>query len=244
MSFHPPPFHHQSSNNQLLSALPPSEYQRLSPHLEWAELSQGDILYEMGEPIRTVYFPVDALVSSISPVHYSAIEFSLIGNDGIVGLPALLGGESTISRAVVQMPGTAMRIESPILRAEFMRGGVLQNQILLYLQWFVTQLTQNAACQARHSIEPRLARWLLAIGTQLQKTELPLTQQYIADLLGTRRATITEAAQNLQQTGVIRYRRGVIRIVNRLGLEERACECYALLHKEQERLQAIRQSIH
>ncbi|MEB3214399.1 MAG: Crp/Fnr family transcriptional regulator [Leptolyngbyaceae bacterium] len=237
-NLHLPP----NQNNQILSALPPTDYERLSPHLERVELSFGDVLQEMREPIDYVYFPVGALISLMSPVNDHAIEFSLVGREGLVGIPALLGGESTITRAVVQIAAAAIRIDAQVLKAEFMRGEGLHQQVLFYLQWVLTQVTQNAACQAHHLIEPRLARWLLTIHEQLQRDDLQLTQQFIAELLNTRRATITQAAGHLQQAGLIQYSRGVITIVDQAGLEECACECYALLREERRRLRAMSQS--
>ncbi|MGP1375241.1 MAG: Crp/Fnr family transcriptional regulator [Almyronema sp.] len=230
--------------NRLLAALPTADYQRLRPHLELVTLSLGQILYRVGEPITHIYFPLDALVSLISAaLERSEAEFGLIGNEGLVGLPALLGGESTISQALVQVANRAMKIEAPVLKAEFERGGALQKQILLYLQLSLTQTAQNVACRAHHSVEPRLARWLLSIQERLRCDEIPMTQKYIALLLGTRRATITEAAGHLQQAGLIRYHRGQVTIRDRAALEQAACQCYALLQTEQARLQAISQTL-
>lgn len=234
----------QSWQNRLLGSLPVAEYQRLHPHLEQVSLCLGQELYNVGQPIKHIYFPLNALVSLISSVDDSATEFGLIGNEGMVGVPALLGGNSTISRAIVQVADGALRIDAQVLKAEFERGGVLQKQLLLYLQLFLTQTAQNGACQAHHRIEPRLARWLLSIQDRLQQDRLFLTQKYIAELLGTRRATITEAAGHLQQAGIIQYKRGEITILDRPALERTACSCYALLHREQERLYSISQNIH
>ncbi|WGV27488.1 Crp/Fnr family transcriptional regulator [Halotia branconii] len=230
-------------HNRLLASLPTAEYQRLRPHLEPVSLLLGQELYQMGEPITHVYFPLKALVSLISSVDGSATEFGLIGNEGMVGISALLGGDFTISRAIVQVADGAIRINAQVLKTEFDRGGVLQKQLFLYLQLFLTQTVQNAACQAHHRIEQRLARWLLSIQDQLQQNNLFLTQKYIAELLGTRRATITEAAGHLQQAGMIHYKRGEITILDRPALEQTACSCYALLRREQERLHCISEKI-
>lgn len=230
--------------NQLLAALLSAGYQQLHLHLEPVSLSLGQVLYEADEPITHVYFPVDSLVSLISVFDRSVTEFGLIGNEGLVGIPALLGAESTISRAIVQVAGNALRINAQVLKAEFDRGGVLQHQMLLYLQLFLTQTVQNGACQIHHQIEPRLARWLLSIHDRLQQDHLMLTQRYIAELLGTRRATITEAAGHLRKQGMIRYKRGEITILDRPALEQAACNCYGLLRSEQERLHAISQTLY
>ncbi|MGF1493423.1 MAG: Crp/Fnr family transcriptional regulator [Microcoleaceae cyanobacterium] len=147
--------------NQIIASLPTADYQRLEPHLEFVSLSLGQVLYEPREPITHIYFPLKALVSLIRPVNHSSSKFGLVGNEGLVGFPALLGGESTISRAVVQLADGALKIDAKILKSEFDRGGMLQKQILLYLQLFITQTAQNAACRVHHSIEARLARWFL-----------------------------------------------------------------------------------
>lgn len=229
--------------NQILASLHGAGYQRLQPHLELVSLALGEGLYEVGEPITHVYFPLDALISLISLVDHAVTEFGLIGNEGLVGIPALLGGNSTISQAITQVAGNALRIEAHVLKTEFDRGEILQRQLLLYVQLFLTQTAQNGACQIHHPIVPRLARWLLSIHDRLHQEHLSLTQQYIADLLGTRRATITEAAGHLQQQGIIRYRRGEITILDRTALEQASCRCYGVLQREQARLRAISQTL-
>ncbi len=229
--------------NRLLASLPTAEFERLCLHLEPVSLPLGQELYKAGEPIEYVYFPLNALVALASSVNHSPTEFGLIGNEGLVGLPALLGGETTIHRAIVQVADGAMKINAQVLKAEFERGEILQKQILLYLQLFLTQTVQNTACQANHLAKPRLARWLLAIQDWLQQDSLLLTHRYMATLLGTRRATITEAAGHLQQQGMIRYKRGEITILDRPALEQAACSCYELLRREQARIQNISQTI-
>jgi CRP-like cAMP-binding protein len=229
--------------NRILSALPEETYHRLLPHLESVDLNLGDVLYEVGEPISEVYFPLGTLISLVSPVDHTSREFGLVGNEGMVGIPALLGGESTISRATVQVADSALKMDATVLKAEFEGDGVLRSHLLLYIQWMLTQSIQNAACQAHHATESRLARWLLSIQDRLGGDQLWLTQKYIAELLGTRRATITDAAGGLQKQGLIHYRRGSITLLNQVGLEARACECYALLRQEYERLQALAQTL-
>ncbi|NEQ33255.1 MAG: Crp/Fnr family transcriptional regulator [Leptolyngbya sp. SIO4C5] len=231
--------------NRLLASLPTAEYQRLHPHLEHVRLSLGQVLYESGQPIEHVYFPLNSLVSLVSSgLEPAATEFNLVGNEGLVGMSALLGGGSTINRAVVQVADGAMKIDAQTLKAEFERGEILNKQALLYLQLSFTQTAQNVVCRIHHLVEPRLARWLLSIQDRLQCNEMPMTQKYIALLLGTRRATINTAAGHLQQLGLIRYSRGQITIVDRPALEQSACKCYALLQAEQVRLQAISRTIY
>lgn len=231
-------------DNQLLASLPTENYQRLRPHLEQVTLNLGQVLYDVREPITHVYFPIRSLMSLISSaLERSETEFGLVGNEGMVGIPALLGGESTLSRAIVQVADSAMKIDAEILKAEFELGGALQRQFLLYFQLFLTQTAQNSACRIHHQIKPRLARWLLSAQDRLECDELSLTQKYIALLLGARRASITQAAGQLQEIGTIRYSRGRITILDRGTLEQTACDCYALLRAEQERLKSISQSI-
>ncbi len=225
------------SINQLLASLPDEEYQRLAPHLKRVTLSQGQVLYERGEVIQYVYFPVRSMVSLICVLNDKSItEFALVGNEGIIGIPAFLGGKLTNSRAIIQVAGRAMVMDAELLRRKFEQGGVLQHKLLLYTQALLTQIGQNAVCKFHHSVEQQLARWLLSVQDCLEKDELFLTQQYMADLLGTRRATITVAAGNLQQEGVIRYSRGKITILNRAALEATACECYCIVKNEFARL--------
>ncbi len=225
------------SINQLLASLPDEEYQHLAPHLEYTRLSQGQILYDRGEVIRQVYFPIRSMVSLISVLKdYSTTEFAMVGNEGIIGIPAFLGGKFTNSRAVVQIADAALKMNAEILQREFERGGVLQKKLLLYTQALLTQIGQNAVCKFHHSTEQQLARWLLCVQDCLGQNEIFLTQQYIADLLGTRRATVTVAAGNLQEEGMIRYSRGKIIILNRTALEATACECYGIVTNEFARL--------
>lgn len=239
-----PPDRDLALENQLLAALAPADYQRLRPHLEQVSLTLGQVLYDVREPITHIYFPIKSLTSLISSaLERSETEFGLVGNEGMVGIPALLGGESTLSRAIVQVADSAMKIDAKVLKAEFERGGSLQRQFLLYFQLFLTQTAQNAACRIHHQIRPRLARWLLSAQDRLEDNELPLTQKYIALLLGIRRASVTEAAGQLQAIGTIRYSRGRITILDRSALEATACDCYSLLRAEQDRLKAISQAM-
>lgn len=232
-------------SNHLLNSLPAAEYQRLRSHLNPIKMPLGQVLYEINEPNDYVYFPTNAIVSLISPtLDQSATKFCLVGREGLVGISSVLGGGSTISRAVVQIADGAVKIDAQVLKAEFDRGGILQKQILLYFQSLLMQTAQNVACRSHHSVEPRLARWLLSIRDRLQQNNFSITQKYLAELLGTRRASVTEAAGHLQQGGLIRYSRGHITILDDAGLERVACECYALLRDEQQRLHTISQSIH
>ena len=223
--------------NQLLAALPESEYQRLAPHLTHISLHSGQTLYGPDEPIRTVYFPNQAMVSLISIMEDgSTTEVGLVGNEGMLGLPAVWGGEFTPNHTVVQIASSAMQLRADVLKQEFNRGEALQRLILLYTQALFVQVAQNAACNRQHSVGERLARWLLSVHDCVQRNELPLTQELIGNMLGIRRSSVTVTANILQQAGIIRYSRGRISIQNRRALEARACECYRLIQQQYSRL--------
>ncbi len=224
--------------NQLLLALPESEFQRLAPHLEEVSLSLGQVLYEAGEKIKHVYFPNRAMVSLIAVLEDgSTTEVGMVGSNGVVGCPAFLGGDcTTTTRTVTQVAGSAMKIDAKIIKREFQRGGILQRRLLLYIQALLTQISQTAACNRHHSLEARLARWLLTAQDHTDSETLQMTQEFISELLGTRRSGVTVAARMLQQAGIIRYSRGRITILDRHALEGTACECYGFIKKEFERL--------
>jgi len=223
--------------NRLLAALPDAEYQHLIPHLERVPLSLKQVLYEVGEPIEYVYFPHRAIVSSLCTMEDgSMVEVGLVGNDGVVGIPAALGDNIAITTATVQVPDSAMRMKASLLKSEFQRGGVLQSLLLLYMQALYALVSQNAACNRLHQLDGRLARWLLLVYDRVESNELPLTQEFISQMLGVRRAGVTEAANMLQQAGLIRYTRGKITILNREELEAASCECYEIINGEYVRL--------
>ncbi|MGB3760152.1 MAG: Crp/Fnr family transcriptional regulator [Rivularia sp. (in: cyanobacteria)] len=223
--------------NQLLGALPPEDYQRLVSHLESVELISGEVLWEPGEKMTEVYFPILGMISLVSIMENgSTTEISLVGKEGMVGLPVFLGGGSTTSRAIVQIEGSALKLNGNILKSEFDKGGELQRLLLLYTQALFTQAAQNAACNRQHNIEERLARWLLTTQDCVMKGELHLTQEFISQMLGTRRSGVTVAAGTLQQAGMIRYTRGKINILSREALNATACECYQVIKNEYIRL--------
>lgn len=219
--------------NKILAALPLDEYERIAPDLKLVELIAGQIISEPQEPIKKIYFPESAMISLVSiMMDGSTTEIGLVGNEGAIGLPAILGGNSTTSRAIVQISGTALQISADIIRQEFLRGNRLQQIFLLYFQALLTQVSQSAACNRQHNIEERLARWLLSVHDCILQDELPLTQEFIANMLGTRRSGVTVAAGILQQAGIISYSRGKIKILQHEALEEAACECYRLVQNE------------
>jgi len=227
--------------NQILSALPELEYQRLAPHLKLVELNSGEILSEPAEEIYQIYFPQTAMISLVSiMMDGSTTEIGLIGNEGLVGLSAIFGGNSTTSRSIVQISGTAFKVPANVVVQEFQRSKRLHQLVLLYTQALFTQVSQSAACNRQHNIEERLARWLLSVQDCVLQNELPLTQEFIANMLGTRRSGVTVAAGILQQAGIIRYSRGKITILNQQDLEATACECYRLVQNEFIRLLGFR----
>ncbi|MGF1477947.1 MAG: Crp/Fnr family transcriptional regulator [Cyanophyceae cyanobacterium] len=222
--------------NQLLANLPSTEWQRLSPHLKRVSLQAGQVLYNPGETINQVYFPTGALISIVSVQEDLSVEIGLIGYQGVLGLPALLGDGVVTSRKIVQISGSALELDVEVFRAEFHRAQELHRRLLLHIQAMLLQVTQTAVCRANYTIKEQLAYWLLLIQDCVQREELPLTQQFIGRMLNTRRASISEAASSLSQAGMIDYSRGKIKILNRSALEAAACPPYRLLKREEDRL--------
>jgi CRP-like cAMP-binding protein len=223
--------------NGLLGALSAQEYQRIYPNLEMVTLSIGQVIYEIDEPIPYVYFPQNSIVSLVSLLEDgSTIEVGLVGKEGMVGIPVILGGITRAHRAFVQVPNGALRMKSEVLKAEFDRGGALQQLLLRYIQALFTQVSQTAVCNRFHTLEERLARWLLLVGYCLQSDEFFLTQEFIGEMLGVRRSGVTVAAGALSQLGLIQYTRGRITICNHKALEAFSCECYGIIRDEFDRL--------
>ena len=213
--------------NEILAALSKDELGRLEAHLEPCELPSGLVLYEIGEQVHYVYFPNNALISLVTQMlDGKVVEVGLIGNDGMSGLTALMSEGTSPERAIVQLPNGATRVELSVIKEEFRRGGQLQKSLLAYARKFMRQVSQTAACNASHTTEERLSRWLLMCQDRADGSELKLTQEFIADMLGTRRATVSVAAMVLQTEGLIQYSRGHIKIIDRPGLEAFTCECY------------------
>jgi CRP-like cAMP-binding protein len=228
---------HHPSHNHLLRALPTVEFERLSAELELVPMGLGDALYEPGRQLQHAYFPITAIVSLYYVTRSgAALELAGVGPEGIVGLPLFMGGDSTPSSAIVRTAGHAYRLERRLLAAEFLRGGAVQRLLLRYTQALIAQICQTAACNRHHSVEQQLSRWLLWSVDRLPSQELTMTQELVAGLLGVRRESITEAAGRLQQDGFIRYRRGHINVLDRIGLQSRACECYTVVKNEMNRL--------
>jgi len=228
---------HNPNNNHLLAALPTAEFERLAPRLEEVALPLGEMLYEPGGQLQSAYFPTTAVVS----LHYvmksgASAESAGVGNEGVVGVSLFMGGDTTPSSAVVQIAGHAYRLEARLLKEEFNRAGLMQHLLLRYTQALITQMAQTAACNRHHTVEQQLCRWLLLTVDRAPSQEVIVTQELVASMLGVRREGITEAAGRLQQAGFISYRRGHIAVLDRSGLEARACECYTVVKKELSRL--------
>ncbi len=223
--------------NGLLAALPAAEYERVVGELDLVELRLGEVLYEPGGQLEHAYFPTTAIVSLHYVLHCGdSTEIAGVGNEGMIGVSLFLGGNTTPSSAVVHTAGHAYRLERCLLTAEFDRGGPMCHLLLRYTQALITQVAQTVVCNRHHSLEQQLCRWLLATLDRVPSGQLVMTQQLVASLLGVRREGITAAAGHLQHAGFISYRRGHISVLERSGLESRACECYAVVKKEVTRL--------
>jgi len=217
--------------------LPAADFERLLPHLELVPLSLGSVLYESGGRQDHVFFPVASIVSLLYVMEDGAsAEIAVVGDEGVVGVALFMGGESTPSRAVVQIAGSAFRLNAELMKTEFDRGGALQYLLLRYTQSLITQMAQTAVCNRHHTVEQQLCRWLLLSLDRLPSNELSMTQKLIANMLGVRREGVTEAAGRLQAAGLIDYSRGKIVVLDRPRLEARVCECYAVVKRESDRL--------
>jgi CRP-like cAMP-binding protein len=233
----PTPQAHDPRANHLLAALPATEWERWLPQLEEVELPLGRVLYESGVALSHVYFPTTAIISLLYVMEDGAsAEIAVVGYEGIVGVSLFMGGESTPSRAVVQSAGQGFRLKSSLMLEDFNRSGPVLHLLLRYTQALITQMAQTAVCNRHHSLDQQLCRWLLLSLDRLQGNDLVMTQELIANMLGVRREGVTETALKLQRAGLIRYARGHITVLDRPGLEARSCECYAVVHKEYERL--------
>jgi CRP-like cAMP-binding protein len=221
------------NGNRILTALPVEEYERISPHLEPVSLSLGEILFRPEDQLHHVYFPTNAIVSLLTDLEDgSGMEVGLVGKEGMIGVSAFLGGRET-KLATVQGEGEALKIRAEKLREEFQSSGAMQMALLRYAHALMTQISQSAVCNVRHPVEGRLARWLLMYSDR-SKDEFFLTHEFMANMLGVRRASISVVANKLQKMGFIRYQRGHITILDRKGLEDFACECYPAVKEKYE----------
>jgi CRP-like cAMP-binding protein len=225
------------TRNRLLAALPPDDLARLRPGLEVVELPLRQVLHAPGKPITAVYFPESGYVSMLAYMEDGdAAEVGLIGCEGFVGLPVLLGADHDDIEAMVQSPGTALRMDARAFREELERIPALRTLLLRYVLVHHGQVVRTAACNGRHLTEQRLARWLLMAHDRVEGDEFPMTHEFLSLMLGLRRAGITVSAGHLQKAGFIRYERGRIEVTDRPGLESIACECYGMARRASDRL--------
>jgi len=231
------PARNNANQNRLVAALPTAEFARLAPHLELVSLPLGESLCEPGDQLRHAYFPTTAIVSLLYILESgSSTEIASVGNEGMLGIALYLGGDTTVSSAIVQTAGYGYRLSGRVLQAEFDHCAMLFRLLLRYTQALATQIAQAAVCNRHHSIEQQLCRLLLTTLDRMSSNELIMTQELLAGILGVRREGITEAAGKLQGAGIIRYSRGHIAVIDRSVLETHACECYAVVKKEISRL--------
>lgn len=221
------------ADNRILSRLPRADYERLRAHLEPVRLPRGRALFEAGDTVPYVYFLMAGMASLIAvTADDETVQVAMVGAEGVVGVAALLGINVMPYRVVLQLPATALRVDAVSLGAEFRRGGRLHDLLLRYLHTLITQVTQSAVCNRHHTIEERLCRWLLISRDRARSDLLALTQESLAHMLGVQRTGVTAAAAALQQDGLIAYRHGKIRLLDRRGLEARSCECYRVISQE------------
>lgn len=226
-----------SVQNRLLAALPPEDYALLAPHLTHTDLERGRLLYEPGDRVDVIYFPHDGVISMMTLMENgAAIENATIGREGAVGLTAAIASRQSLSRALVQTPCRCARIGSSQLHDAWVRSPRIREMIDRHSEALLGHASQSAACNALHSVEARFCRWLLSCRDRISGDTVALTQEFLADMLGVQRTTVTAVARALQQKGFIRYRRGVLDIVDRDGLLANACECYDVVRRHYERL--------
>jgi len=224
-------------DSQLLLALPDNDYMRLRLDMRHLFFPLGQVIYESGGHLDYIYFPTSCVVSLIYTTEDGlTAEMGLIGNEGVVGIALFLGGDTTNNRAVVQIAGNALRMKATSLQEEFSRGGQFQYLMLRYTQALITQISQTAVCNRLHSLEKRLCRWLLLSHDRVKSDKLMMTHEFISNMLGGRRESVSLAARQLQDAGLIRYTRGEIVIFDRKGLETIVCECYQVVKEETDRL--------
>jgi CRP-like cAMP-binding protein len=223
--------------NRLLASLPGEEYERLQPYLEPISLDFRQNLYEPNVPIEFVYFPLGGVCSLLSQTSVGdLIEVATVGNEGMVGLPVFLGAKQIPGVAMVQIPGDALRMSAEDLHTQVIPGTALYEVLHRYTQALFNLISQSALCNRVHSIEQRCCRWLLLTHDRVETDEFPLTQEFLSQMLGVRRAGVSEVAARLQNAGFISYRYGNITVLDRAGLEATSCECYELIRQEFDRL--------
>ena len=223
--------------NRLLAALPPEDYGLLAPSLAHVELERGRLLYDPGDPIDTVYFPHDGVISLMTLMENgAAIESATIGPEGALGLMAAVAPRQSLSRGIIQTPVKAARIGATQLHDAWTKSAAIRDLVDRHTEALFGHAIQSVACNALHSVEARFCRWLLTCHDRICTDTVALTQEFLADMLGVQRTTVTAVARTLQEKGAIRYRRGVVDIIDRSVLEAQSCECYGVIRTTYERL--------
>jgi len=228
---------HLPQKNALIAALSAAECLRLSEDLELVPLALGQVLYESGETMSHAYFPIDCVVSILYVMkNGESAEIAIVGNEGIIGIALFMGGESTMSRAIVQNAGHAYRLKGEVLKDEFANGGALTRLLLMFASAFITQMVQTAACNRHHPIDQQLCRWMLLSLDRLPSGRITMTEKLIGNMLGLGPAEVVKAANVLKKAGLIHYDKGEITVLDRAAIEKRSCECYSVVKKESDRL--------
>ena len=223
--------------NRLLEALPAADLALIAPHLVSVDIERGRLLYDPGDRIDTVYFPIDGVISLMTLMENgAAIESATIGREGALGLMAAVAPRQSLSRAIVQTPTRALRMGAAQLHDAWEKSPPLRDLIDRHNEALFGHAIQSVACNALHSVEARFCRWLLTCHDRISTDTVALTQEFLADMLGVQRTTVTAIARSLQEKGAIRYRRGIVDIMDRGILEQATCECYGVIHKTYERL--------
>ena len=228
---------HPLHGNALLAALSVAERERLAKELELVSLTLGEVLYESGEIMSHAYFPTDGIVSLLYVMkNGESAEIAVVGNEGIIGVALFMGGESTMSRAIVQNAGHAYRMKAQVLKDEFRSGGALSRSLLMFTSALITQMVQTAACNRHHTVDEQLCRWMLMSLDRLPSSRITMTAKLIGNMLGIDRAQVSEATGALDDAGLVNYSDGEITVLDRPGVESRSCECYGVVKRESDRL--------
>jgi CRP-like cAMP-binding protein len=223
--------------NALIAALPASEYARLAADFELVPLTLGQVLYESGQTMSHAYFPIDCIVSLLYVMkNGESAEIAVVGNEGMIGLAIFMGGESTMSRAIVQNAGYGYRLKAQVLKDEFQKGGALSRLLLVFTSALITQMVQTAACNRHHPVDQQLCRWMLLSLDRLSSSHISMTEKLIGNMLGLSPPDVIRVTNTLQKAGLIHYAAGDITVLDRPGIEQRSCECYEVVKKESDRL--------
>jgi CRP-like cAMP-binding protein len=228
---------HRPQQNALIAGLSAAERERLAKDLERVPLTLGQVLYESGQTMSHAYFPIDCIVSLLYVMkNGESAEIAVVGNEGMIGIALFMGGESTLSRAIVQNAGDAYRLKAQVLKDEFHSGGALSRLLLMFASALITQMVQTAACNRHHPVDQQLCRWLLLSLDRLSSNQISMTDKLIGNMLGLSPAEVTKATDLLQKAGLIYYHAGEITVLDRPGVEKQSCECYGVVKKESDRL--------